>query len=130
MGTGYFLLHRAYETGPGSVGLPWLCVFAAVTGTGGAAAFAGAIKTSALNWPEHRGTATAFPLAAFGLSAFFFSLLSSVAFEDDTGHFLLLSVLVHLPCASSGSSSFVSFHIQRRTLQYQPSRIEGANQIH
>lgn len=90
MGTGYFLLHRAYETGPGSVGLPWLCVFAAVTGTGGAAAFAGAIKTSALNWPEHRGTATAFPLAAFGLSAFFFSLLSSVAFEDDTGHFLLL----------------------------------------
>ena len=44
---------------------------------------------AALNWPEHRGTATAFPLAAFGLSAFVFSLLSSV-FEDDTGHFLLL----------------------------------------
>lgn len=36
---------EAYETGAGSVGLPWLCVFASVTGTGGAAAFAGAIKT-------------------------------------------------------------------------------------
>ncbi|MCJ1429404.1 hypothetical protein MMC29_007318 [Sticta canariensis] len=89
LGGGYFMLHRAYETGAGSISLPWLCVHSAATGLGGAAAFAGSIKTSALNWPEHRGTATAFPLAGFGLSAFVFSLLSS-AFEDETGHFLLL----------------------------------------
>lgn len=53
-------------------------------------AFAASVKTSALNWPHHRGTATAFPLAAFGLSAFFFSLCGGVFFPGDTGAFLTL----------------------------------------
>ena len=43
-----------------------------------------------MNWPNHRGTATAFPLAAFGLSAFFFATISQFAFADDTTDFLLL----------------------------------------
>ena len=42
-----------------------------------------------MNWPRSRGTATAFPLAGFGLSAFFFSVLSSLAFPDGAGGFLL-----------------------------------------
>ena len=46
--------------------------------------------TAALNWPDHRGTATAFPLSAFGLSAFFFSAISSIAFPDNTSDLLLL----------------------------------------
>ncbi len=45
---------------------------------------------AALNWPNHRGTATAFPLSAFGLSAFYFSAISSLAFPDDTAGLLLL----------------------------------------
>ncbi|MCJ1256468.1 hypothetical protein MMC24_004289 [Lignoscripta atroalba] len=90
LGTGYFAMHRAYDAGEGSVAMPFLCLFAFLTGSGSAAAFSGSIKTSALNWPNHRGTATAFPLSAFGLSAFFFSTLSSLAFPDDTSHFLLL----------------------------------------
>ena len=53
-------------------------------------AFASAIKTSALNWPHHRGTATAFPLAAFGLSAFFFSLIGSIFFPGSPGRFLMV----------------------------------------
>lgn len=53
-------------------------------------AFAAAVKTSALNWPHHRGTATAFPLAAFGLSAFFFSLIGSIIFPGDPSDFLML----------------------------------------
>lgn len=40
--------------------------------------------------PHHRGTATAFPLAAFGLSAFFFSLIGGFLFPGDTSDFLLL----------------------------------------
>lgn len=48
------------------------------------------LSLAALNWPNHRGSSTAFPLAAFGLSAFFFATISSLAFEDETGHFLLL----------------------------------------
>ena len=45
---------------------------------------------AALNFPYHRGTATAFPLSAFGLSAFFFSSISTFAFPDNTSSFLLL----------------------------------------
>ena len=51
-------------------------------------AFAASVKTSALNWPHHRGTATAFPLAAFGLSAFFFSIFGAF-FPGDTSDFLM-----------------------------------------
>ena len=51
-------------------------------------AFAASVKTSALNWPHHRGTATAFPLAAFGLSAFFFSIFG-IIFPGDTSEFLM-----------------------------------------
>ncbi len=91
LGLGYFPFRHAYETASGSV--PVLCFFSYLTGLGGCMAFAAAVKTSALNWPHHRGTATAFPLAAFGLSAFFFSLLGSVLFPGNTSSFLtLLSV--------------------------------------
>ena len=38
----------------------------------------------------HRGTATAFPLAMFGLSAFVFTAIANLAFGDSTGQYLLL----------------------------------------
>lgn len=85
---GYFPLHEAYDMASGSV--PLLCFFSYLTGAGGCMAFAAAVKTSALNWPDHRGTATAFPLAAFGLSAFFFSFLGSLLFSGDPSKFLML----------------------------------------
>ena len=87
---GYFPIKRAYDAGAGSMGVPLLCFFALITGCGSCSAFQAAIKTSALNWPTHRGTATAFPLSAFGLSAFFFTAFSSLVFPDDTSGFLLL----------------------------------------
>lgn len=52
--------------------------------------------SAASNFPDNRGTATAFPLAAFGLSALFWSNVSTLAFKDDTGAFLLL-----LACGTS-----------------------------
>lgn len=85
---GYFPLRQAYVKGSGSV--TFLCLVSYLTGLGGCMAFAAAVKTSALNWPHHRGTATAFPLAAFGLSAFFFSLFGSLIVPGDTSAFLLL----------------------------------------
>lgn len=51
------------------------------------------LPIAASNFPDHRGTATAFPLASFGLSAFFWSTLSTAIFKDDTGRFLLLLAL-------------------------------------
>lgn len=43
-----------------------------------------------LNWPTHRGTATAFPLSAFGLSALFYTVIADFAFPGDTSGFLVL----------------------------------------
>jgi hypothetical protein len=88
LGIGYFPFGAYYESGSGSVAM--MCFFSFLTGFGGCMAFAAAIKTSALNWPHHRGTATAFPLAAFGLSAFFFSAIGSTFFNGNTSSFLML----------------------------------------
>jgi hypothetical protein len=56
----------------------------------------------ALNYPLSRGTATAFPLAAFGLSAFLFSAISAFTLRDDTSKLLLLLAIgtVLLPVIS------------------------------
>ena len=48
------------------------------------------MNVAAVNWPHSRGTAVAFPMAGYGLSAFFFSVLSHLAFPDDTSGLLLL----------------------------------------
>ncbi|GES57230.1 MFS transporter [Aspergillus terreus] len=87
---GYFPLYSAYGKGQGSLSVGLLAFFSFFTGFGSCSAFSASIKTAASNFPDHRGTATAFPLAAFGLSAFFWSTLSSILFKDDTGDFLLL----------------------------------------
>ncbi|KAL8756189.1 MAG: hypothetical protein Q9199_003107 [Rusavskia elegans] len=117
MGSGYFAMHRAFESGPGSIALPWLCFFAFLTGIGGASAFSGSIKTSALNWPTHRGTATAFPLSAFGLGAFFFAFISNVAFPDNTSSFLLL---LSLGCLSFCYLSVAFLRVVPQTRPYTP----------
>lgn len=63
--------------------------------------------TNVVYRPHHRGTATAFPLAAFGLSAFFFSLIGGFLFPGDTSDFLLL-----LSCGTAGLT-FVGFWFLR-----------------
>jgi hypothetical protein len=105
LAAGYFPLHQAYDRGSGS--MPLLCMFSFFTGFGGCAAFAASIKTSALNWPHHRGTATGFPLAAFGLSAFFFSMFAQFILPGSTGDFLML-----LACGTFGLV-FVGFFFLR-----------------
>ncbi|KAI5843277.1 major facilitator superfamily domain-containing protein [Tricharina praecox] len=94
---GYFPIHLAMLNGEGYMSIPALCFFSTLTGVGSCCAFGGALKMAALNWPGHRGTATALPLAAFGLSAFFFSCLSSWLFPGNTDSFLLM-----LAIATSG----------------------------
>lgn len=104
LAVGYFPLHIAYQNASGSV--PLMCFFSYLTGLGGCMAFAAAVKTSALNWPHHRGTATAFPLAAFGLSALFFSLLGAIITSDPGGFLVLLA-------AGTCGLTFVGFFFLR-----------------
>ncbi len=65
LGIGYFSMYRgrtyslaekmavdflaAYNGGPDSVSMPWLCIFMYLTGVGGCAAFAGSVKTCTLS---------------------------------------------------------------------------------
>lgn len=88
LAVGYFPLHQAYDSATGSI--VFFCFLSYLSGLGSCMAFAGAVKTSALNWPHHRGTATAFPLAAFGLSAFFFSTFGALLFPGNPSAFLML----------------------------------------
>ncbi|RKF78910.1 putative membrane protein [Golovinomyces cichoracearum] len=88
LGIGYSMLYNAHKTGSGY--FPLLCLYSFFTGVGGCASFAAAVKISVLNWPSCKGTATAFPVAAFGLSAFFFSFFGRLYVAEDTSGFLLL----------------------------------------
>lgn len=90
LAVGYFGLRNAYDTGPGSVHLSLLCFYMLCTGSGGCTAFSAAIKASASNWPLNRGTATAFPLSAFGLGAFFYTTLAGLVWPGDTSAYLNL----------------------------------------
>lgn len=87
---GYFPLYSAYVKGAGSMSVSALSFFGFLTGVGSCSAFSGCLKVCATNWPHHRGTATAFPLSAFGLSAFAFTLISGFAFPDNTANYLLM----------------------------------------
>jgi MFS family permease len=87
---GYFPLHKAYEASGEGYSVALLCFCCFLTGVGSCSAFSASIKTCATNWPRHRGTATAFPLSGFGLSAFLFTFVGGIAFPDDTAGLLLL----------------------------------------
>lgn len=104
---GYYPIRLAMVHGQGFMGVPALCFFSTLTGIGSCCAFGGALKMAALNWPKHRGTATALPLAAFGLSAFFFSCLSSWLFPGNTESFLLVLAV------ATSALIFVSFFFCR-----------------
>lgn len=87
---GYFPLHSAYIANGAGYNIFLLCLFSFLTGMGSCSAFSSAIKVSATNWPHHRGTATAFPLSGFGLSALLFTTISAIIFPDDTSGLLFL----------------------------------------
>ncbi|KAG0637737.1 major facilitator superfamily domain-containing protein [Tuber brumale] len=104
---GYYPMYLAMEGGKGSTNVFALCFFSALTGVGSCCSFGGAMKAAALNFPQNRGTATALPLAAFGLSAFFFSFISSWLFPGNTSDFLLVL------CLATSSIVFISFFFLR-----------------
>ncbi|KAF9729362.1 major facilitator superfamily transporter [Paraphaeosphaeria minitans] len=64
---GYYPIRFAYDDGAGSMSVALLSFCSFLSGVGSCAAFQAAMKVATLNWPTHRGTATAFPLAAFGV---------------------------------------------------------------
>ena len=107
----------AYAAGPGQYSVPLICLFSLFTGAGSCSAFTASIKAAALNYPESRGTATAFPLAAFGLSALFFAGVDQIL-PGGTYNFLLLLATgtFLLPLISFPFIRIIPHH----TYQHQP----------
>lgn len=68
-----------------------VALFSLSTGLGNCAAFTASMNAQAKSWGEdRRGLCTALVLSGFGLSAFFYSLLSHSLFPGQTGDYLLL----------------------------------------
>jgi hypothetical protein len=84
-----------------------------------------------MNWPLHRGTATAFPLAAFGLSAVFFTTLSHIFLGDDVGEYLLL-LAIGTVALTFGSFFFVTVpHADQYLALSQSDRVRrDSNPLH
>lgn len=92
---GYLGIKRIYDDGAGDtvsfLHLAVLIVCTFMTGVAGSAGLAAAMNTTAKSFPDSaRGTTTGLVLSGFGLSAFFFATIASVAFPGDISALLLV----------------------------------------
>lgn len=87
---------------------------------------------AALNYPSSRGTATAFPLAAFGLSAFLFSTIGAFVLRDDTSKLLLLlaSGTILLPVVSFPFLSVYHQPLYERLSSREPHDCSDCQPVH
>lgn len=84
---GYFSLHLIYDKKIQS--LLMVCLAMVFVGFGSVMSFFGGLKAAQANFPNHRGTAGALPVGAYGLAATLFSFIAAKVFKDDTGGLLL-----------------------------------------
>ncbi|KAG1897612.1 major facilitator superfamily domain-containing protein [Suillus fuscotomentosus] len=92
---GYLGIKGIYDNGAGTeisfMHLVILITCTFITGLAGNAGLAVAVNTTAKSFPEtSRGTITGLVLSGFGLSAFFFATVASIAFPGDTSALLLV----------------------------------------
>lgn len=123
---GYFGLHTAYDQGwDHSAAI--LCLFSFLTGVGSSLGNSAVLNACAKSFPHNRGTATAFPIAAYGLSAFVFSRISYMFFPGKTGAFLLV---LSLSCGLSMflSSFFIGVYGNQTTSYRDEYRQVGSTQ--
>lgn len=81
IGVGFLGLRDQYVRDYASLGLS--VVFMGLVGCGAAFINSSIIKCAAILYPSHRGVATSFPVSAYGLSAFVFSSLNLIFFQDN-----------------------------------------------
>lgn len=83
---GYYCLRRQYATA--SSDLNWLCFLLFLVGFGSTFINSACLKCCAVSFPNIRGVATSLPLALYGLSAMFYSVVASLYYPGDTAGFL------------------------------------------
>lgn len=88
---GYGIIYYSYVHNVRILSL--LAFGSCLAGFGSTLAYSASMKTAVLNFPKARGTAVALPIAAFGLSAFFFSSLKAVLFSSTQEFLGMLAVV-------------------------------------
>ncbi|QLQ78041.1 hypothetical protein HG537_0A02880 [Torulaspora globosa] len=77
----YSILHYCYIHELSNLGL--ICLGLALVGFGSVSGFYAAVKCCTTNFPHHRGTAGAFPVALYALSGMLLSFFFTKVFGDD-----------------------------------------------
>lgn len=93
--SGYFCLNKIYVHATSNLLL--ICVLMALVGFGSVTSFFSCLKAAQANFPNHRGSAGAIPVGAYGLAATLFSIVAAKLFSGDAGG--LLAFLAYL-CGS------------------------------
>lgn len=85
--TGYYSLNRIYVHQISS--LFFICLLMAMMGFGSVTSFFAGLKAAQANFPDHRGSAGALPVGAYGLAATLFSFIAAKFFDGNSGELLL-----------------------------------------
>ncbi|CUM64751.1 uncharacterized protein PRCAT00002362001 [Priceomyces carsonii] len=100
---GYLAMKKQFDHIYSNVSLSATCIF--FVGCGSTFINLACLKCCAVSFPSIRGVATSLPLALYGLSALFFSVIASVFFPGDTSMFLgflaYSTVVIFVICAPS-----------------------------
>lgn len=116
---GYGAFSYAYTKGWDDIPVALLSLFMFFSGVGNQAALCGSINVQAKSWGgNHRGTAMAIVLSAFALSAFMYSTVSRVFFDNNVGGYLL-------SLAIGSSASFVIGSLMIKVIPPDVSELEA-----
>lgn len=83
---GYFGMKRQFDNSYSDLSMSGSFIFA--IGLGSTFINSSCLKCCAITFPSMRGVATSLPLALYGLSALFYSVIASVFYPGDTSNFL------------------------------------------
>lgn len=101
--SGYYIMKKQFDTEWANLSVSCACLL--VIGLGSSTINSVSLKCCAVSFPSIRGVATSLPLALFGLSALFYSVIASVFFPNDTSSFfgfiMISIVLIFIACFPS-----------------------------
>lgn len=100
----FYILHKCYVDANNDVFL--LMVALAISGFASILSFYSTIKCTTANWPHHRGSAGALPVAAYAVASLIFSYVNVRFFKDDTAG-LLRFFYIFTPCVCIGCAYFL-----------------------
>ncbi|KAG7665971.1 uncharacterized protein J8A68_000400 [[Candida] subhashii] len=83
----YFGMHKVYEHRYANMWV--ICLLMILAGSGSITAFFSTIKAATANFPNHRGSAAALPVSAYGFAATIYSFIAATFFSHSAGDLLL-----------------------------------------